>query len=214
MEGSKLTGDLTCEHRRGTLIDWNLCFTADGTSSSRSFRSGTPAFMAQDILMDRKLPRRTLGHDMESFFAVIIWIASLDFESEKAFLRKPLAELLLDNTKSPKDIYFTRVAWFQLEDMFQEFVIDHFQPVYQRSNQFITCISGLRQILHASGRLDSRKTGNTDPEEELFRECMETIDDYLGETKGCDEMKEIDSQAQSSRTQRPESVEQEEMDAD
>src|SRR5271155_5956902 len=99
---SELTGGLTYEDRRGILVDWNLCFTADGTSSSRSFRSGTPAFMAQDLLMDeRKLPRRTLGHDMESFFAVIIWIASLDFESEKAFLRKPLAELLLDNTKSP-----------------------------------------------------------------------------------------------------------------
>jgi len=202
-ERSKLTGDLTYEHRRGTLVDWNFCFTADGTSSSRSFKSGTPAFMAQDLLMNKKkLPRRTLGHDMESFFVVIIWIASLDFENEKGFLQKPLAKLLLDNTKSTDEIYYTRITWFEKEIRFQWFIIDHFLPVYQRNNQFITCISGLRQILYASGRLDSMETGTTDPEEELFRKCMETIDDYLGETKGCDEMKEIDSQAQSSRTRR------------
>jgi len=201
-ERSKLTGDLTYKHRRGTLVDWNLCFTADGTSSSRSFRSGTPAFMAQDLLMDeKKLPRRTLGHDMESFFAVIIWIASFDFLDEESFLKKPLAKTLLDNTKSTDDIYSARSLWFDRENRFQYFIINHFQSVYQE-NQFITCISGLRQILHTSDRLDGRKTGKNDPEEELFRKCMETIDGYLGETKGCDEMKEIDSQAQSSRTQR------------
>jgi hypothetical protein len=27
--------------------------------------------------------------------------------------------------------------------------------------------------------------------EGLFRQCMKEIDDYLGETKGCDEMEQI-----------------------
>jgi Fungal protein kinase len=214
-ETSKLTGGLTYEHRRGTLVDWNLCFTADGTSSNRSFRSGTPAFMAQDLLMDnKKLPRRTLGHDMESFFAIIIWTATFGLDEEKALVQKPLAELLLDNTISPNLFYGTRAAWFEIERKFQSFITDHFKVAYQGDEKFITCMSGLRQILYASDRHDITETGNDDPEEEVFRECMKTIDCYLCETKGCDEMEEIDSQAQSSRINIRKSVGQEEMDTE
>src|SRR5947208_15295507 len=79
VNGSELTGGLTWE---GTIIDWNLCFNADGTSSGRTFKSGTPAFMAPILLKDEQIPRRTLSLDMESFFAVIIWIATLDKENE------------------------------------------------------------------------------------------------------------------------------------
>ena len=199
---SELTGGLTYEDRRGTLVDWNLCFTADGTSSSRSFRSGTPAFMAQDLLENKKLTRRTLGHDMESFFTAIIWIASLDFENEQVFLKKPLTKLMLNNKKSPDDVYSAKSSWFELRGRFQLVVINHLQVAYRRDNRFTTCISALRQIIFSEDRLYSIKVGNTDPEEELFRKCMKTIDDYLGETKGCDEMKEIDSQAQLPPAQR------------
>src|SRR5436189_3739045 len=131
VESSKLTGGLTYKDRRGTIVDWNLCFTADGTSSSRSFRSGTHAFMAQALLGDKNPARRTLGHDMESFFTVIIWIASFDFEKEDTFLVKPLADILLDNTKSPKDILNAKGYWFCVERAFKTEIIDHFQPIYQ-----------------------------------------------------------------------------------
>src|SRR5271170_6977360 len=102
MEGSVLTGGLTYEDRCGTIIDWNLCFNADGTSPNRSFRSGTPAFMAPVLLDYEQILRRTLGHDMESFFAVIIWIATLDYDDEAALQAKPLASMMLDRKKTPK----------------------------------------------------------------------------------------------------------------
>lgn len=86
--------------------------------------------MAHDLLEDKKLDRRTLGYDMESFFAVIIWIASLDFLDDDAFLAKPLAKVLLDNTKSLKDVLAHKLTWFCLEDIFKEQIINHFQPLY------------------------------------------------------------------------------------
>jgi len=87
---SVLTGGLTNKNRIGTLIDWNLCFNAHGQSTERNFKSGTPAFMAPVLLEDKPIHRRTLAHDMESFFAVIIWIATLNCD-EEAFQSKPLA---------------------------------------------------------------------------------------------------------------------------
>ena len=56
------------------------------------------------LLEDQQIPRRTLGHDMESFFAVIIWIITLNNDEEVAFQTKPLAIMLLDKRKTPIDI--------------------------------------------------------------------------------------------------------------
>src|SRR5271156_427305 len=151
VESTKLTGGLTFEDRCGTIVDWNLCFTADGTSSNRSFRSGTPAFMAPVLLEDGKLARRTLGHDMESFFAVIIWMASLDYANEDAFRAKPLA-VLLDNTKSAIDIVNAKMHWFGVDKQFKKQIIRHFQPLYRDDNRFITCISDLRETLYGNDR--------------------------------------------------------------
>ena len=132
MEGSVLTGGLTYEDRRGTVVDWNLSFTADGTSSSISFRSGTPAFMAPILLEDEPIARRTLGHDMESFFAVKIWIASLDYENEAAFQAKPLASILLDKKKAPVDIINAKYNWFGKPGNFREWIVDYFEPLYRK----------------------------------------------------------------------------------
>jgi len=200
VEGTKLTGGLTYEDRCGTIVDWNLCFTSDGTSSNRSFRSGTPAFMAPVLLQDEKLARRTLGHDMESFFAVIIWIASLDYANEDAFRAKPLA-LLLDNTKSAIDIVNAKMHWFSTtRKWFKRQIVEHLEPLYRDDSRFITCISDLREFLYGDDRLDNEEIEATDTEEDLFRTCMMKIDDYLKEEKGCKEMRWIDSQAQASRT--------------
>ena len=55
---------------------------------------------------------------------------------------------------------------------------------------------------------DNEETGDADPaKEDLFRMCMKQIDDYLHETKGCDEMQWIDSRALARHT--PESLVQE-----
>src|SRR3954452_15285795 len=114
MRGSVLTGGLTHKDRCGTIIDWNLCFNADGSSSNRAFRSGTPAFMASVLLDDEQIPRRTLGHDMESFFAVIIWMASLNYADEAAFQAKPLASMTLDKKNTPRDIVNAKDSCFKI----------------------------------------------------------------------------------------------------
>jgi len=199
VESSELTGSLTCEDRRGTVVDWNLCFNADGTASSRTFKSGTPAFMSPALLGDEHITRRTLAHDMESFFSVIIWIATLDYEDEVAFLAKPLARNLLDKKKSPEDILHAKSCWFEVPKNFELKIIDHFELVYRKDRRFVACLSKLRQILYP-GTKDG-EAGNADPMKEgLFRMCMKEMDDYLQETKGCDEMHWIDSHTLAAHT--------------
>jgi hypothetical protein len=112
-----LTGGLTHKDRSGTLIDWNLCFNAHGNSSNSAFKSGTPAFMAPVLLDDEKISLRTLGHDMESFFAVIIWIATLNYDDEAAFQVKPLAIAILAK-KTPMDIVYAKDSWFKIPENF------------------------------------------------------------------------------------------------
>src|SRR5213082_2486920 len=120
MDGCVLTGGLTDKDRSGTLIDWNLCFNVRGESSNRAFRSGTPAFMAPVLLEDKPIPRRTLAHDMESFFTVIIWIATLNYFDEAAFQAKPLAKAMLDKKKTPEDIVYAKESWFKNRKSFRK----------------------------------------------------------------------------------------------
>ena len=211
---SELIGGLTSEDRRGTLVDWNLSFTADGASSNRAFRSGTIAFMARALLEDEPIARRTLAHDMESFFLVIIWIATLDYENEAAFQAKPLAVILLDRNKAPIDIMFAKSTWFGKQKSFREWIIDYFEPIYREDRRFVACLSKLRRILYPDDDPDEdgndSETERADPMKEgLFRMCMEEIDDYLHEQKGVEEMEWIDSHASASRTHDSESLGQE-----
>jgi hypothetical protein len=201
-EGCVLTGDLTYKDRSGTIIDWNLCFNADGTSSNRSFGSGTPAFMAPVLLKEDPIYRRTLGHDMESFFAVILWVATLDYHNEADFQEKPLAKMMLDK-KDPTDIVNAKGNWFRSPAEFRRSITNHFEAPYHEDKGFLTCLYMLRKILYPgeelglneflSGDPNENDNKDTDPKEDLFRQCMKEIDDYLNETKGCDEMRWIDS---------------------
>jgi len=216
--GSELTGGLTFENRCGTLVNWNLCFSADGTSSSREFRSGTPAFMAPILLSDKPITRRTLAHDMESFFAVIIWIASLDYYDNIAFQAKPLASVLLDRKTGAIHIANAKKTWFKDPGEFKDSIIEHLEPVYYNDAKFILCLFELRQILYPSNDLTgeaylinrkNKAKEKEDPDqmkEDLFRKCMEAIDKYLGNMKGSEEIKEISSLASASHSQASESV--------
>jgi len=193
VEGSKLTGSLTSETRRGTLIDWNLCFAADGTTSGRSFRSGTPAFLAPVLLQDVPIARRTLAHDMESFFAVTLWIASLNYDDEVAFQVKPLVELVTTNYSTPA-IAKIKTLWFQVAYEFEQSIIDHFEETYQADDDFVNCIWDLRDILYKRendspgafrrGKKRPRMSEEIDDDlmkERVFKKCMASIDDYLGD---------------------------------
>jgi hypothetical protein len=206
MEGCVLTEGLTYKDRSGTLIDWNLCFNACGESSNRAFRSGTPAFMAPVLLKDKQISRRTLSHDMESFFAVIIWIATFNYDDEAAFQAKPLADILLDQKTAPKHIVHAKNSWFKDPENFREQIIDYFETFYRQDKEFLKCLIKLRKILYTVrleddldldddlDKNDNEEMEDTDPMKEgLFRQCMKEIDDYLHDTKGCSEMQLIDS---------------------
>src|SRR5436305_9025889 len=188
--------------------------------------------MAPILLTDEQIPRRTLGHDIESFFAVIVWIASASYADELMFQDKPLA-ILLDPKKKPEDIINAKENWFKNEENFLKRIVDHFERRYLTDPRFIMCVTNLREILYPTKRTDiaayaSRQaerwedvddflsqnteneegmgdtdaylsrhhnitneedTGDADPmKEDLFRMCMKEIDNYLQETKGCDEM--------------------------
>ncbi|KIX09839.1 uncharacterized protein Z518_00920 [Rhinocladiella mackenziei CBS 650.93] len=192
---TQLTSGLTHKTLRGTLIDWNLCFTTDGRASSRNIRSGTVAFMAPDLLLDDPVARRTLGHDMESFFAVMLWVASLDYDDEIAFQNKPLVELMID-TKSPtKLIAGTKLLLFTNPNIFDKSIIGHLEEPYREDDDFIDCIWDLRGILYGQNYdenvLRRSRKGLTNPKKEdddddpmkerLFKDCMAVFDKYLGD---------------------------------
>jgi hypothetical protein len=142
---------------------------------------------------------------MESFFAVIIWIATLDYFNEAAFQAKPLAMTMLDKRKAPMDIVNAKGNWFKDRESFREWITDHFEPPYRKDKGFRKCLAKLRKILYPVrqeddldeedddlDKNDNKVTEDADPMKEgLFRQCMKEIDDYLGETKGCDEMEQI-----------------------
>jgi hypothetical protein len=165
--------------------------------------------MAPILLGDKPIARRTLGHDMESFFAVIIWIATLDYSNEAAFRAKPLAVTLLNKEMPSIGIVHAKKAWFKTsQSEFRNEIVNHFEPYYRIDSEFITCLSKLRRILYLEVDEDdsnnevkksdsnSEAMESADPMKEgLFRACMKEIDDYLRDTKGSDEMKWIDAQA-------------------
>jgi hypothetical protein len=148
---------------------------------------------------------------MESFFAVIIWIATFSYDNEAAFRTKPLANILLDQKTSPKHIANAKDRWFKDPELFRTEVVNHFEPVYRRDMRFLKSLLKLRQILYSipdlNGDLelksymddldldqnDNEEMKGADPMKEgLFRMCMEAMDEYLGEEEGC---REIDSLA-------------------
>jgi hypothetical protein len=167
--------------------------------------------MATALLKDENISQRTLGHDMESFFAVIIWMATLNYVDEAAFQAKPLAKVMLDRGKTPMDTANAKVAWFKVIREFQESITDHFEQPYRGDLGFLECVFKLREILYAEepydwkaylhGRLDNKGTEKADPMKEgLFRMCMKEIDNYLNDTKGCDQMQWINDQVRTRHT--------------
>ena len=102
------------------------------------------------------------------------------------------------------DIVNAKENWFKNPGGFQEWVTDHFEPLYRNDKGFRKCLAKLRKTLYPArqdddldlvddrGKNDNKVTKDTDPMKEgLFRQCMKEIDDYLGEAKSCDEMEQI-----------------------
>jgi hypothetical protein len=157
--------------------------------------------MSPDLLDHDEIPRRTLSHDMESFFAVIIWIATLNYDDD-VFQSKPLADVLNRNI-APRYIVTAKGYWFKQRKAFRKSIINHFEKPYLEDREFLTCLYELRKILYVDedeSDEDSQAIlfGNFDIKDDdlmkegVFRRCMELIDDYLDQTKGIDEMDWID----------------------
>jgi hypothetical protein len=85
-------------------------------------------------------------------------------------------------------------------------IMNHFEVLYREDKEFLRCLVKLRKILYPAPPEDDlnldddldkndNEMEDTDPmKESLFRQCMEEIDDYLRDTKGCSEMQWIDSE--------------------
>ncbi|KIX09147.1 uncharacterized protein Z518_00225 [Rhinocladiella mackenziei CBS 650.93] len=208
-----LHGDISLE---------NIVVPMETSVLTGGLTSGTPAFMAPVLLEDEQIPRRTLGHDMESFFAVIIWMATLNPFNESAFLAKPLAIMMLDRKRAAIEIVTAKENWLNNPQGFKKWMIKCFERPYLEDKRFLNCVLKLREILYSDKSSDmnafvtellgenddNEKMEDADPMKEgLFWECMKEMDDYLHESKGCAEMQRIDSQARARDT--PESLEQE-----
>jgi hypothetical protein len=159
---------------------------------------------------------------MESFFAVLIWIATLNYADEAAFEAKPLVSMVMDKKKTPRDIAIVKNSWLKNLEDFSQSILYHLEPVYREDEKFLRCLLKLRRILYPISDLnddavlnsyigdglnknDNKNTEDADPMKEgLFRTCMKEMDGYFDEKKGCDEMKWIDSHAPMPHT--PESL--------
>ena len=84
---------------------------------------------------------------MESFFAVIIWIATFTYD-EAAFQVKLLADILLDQKTAPKHIIYAKKSWFEYPEGFWKSIVEYFEPVYREDMGFLKCLFKLREILY------------------------------------------------------------------
>src|SRR5271156_3873138 len=84
---------------------------------------------------------------MESFFAVILWIASLNYDDETASQNKPLINIAIEK-KHSSDIANAKKLWFRLPREFMVCILDHFEETYHEDDEFINCLWDLREILY------------------------------------------------------------------
>ena len=155
--------------------------------------------MSPILLNNAEINRRHLGHDMESFFAVIIWMASFEYDDEAAFMAKPLARGLLEGGVHFHHIAGIKKGWFHTPDFSTELVA-HFTPAYRENTGFVELTFSLLDILYPprpsrrNREVGGGEVGAGDEAKEgLFRRCMKEMDDFLGEARGIQEMTWIDS---------------------
>lgn len=155
-------------------------------------------------------------------FSLHSWmVPSLDYDDEIAFQAKPLASVLLNTEKDPMDIVNAKRSWFKDPEEFKKSIIWYFEPDYWYDTDFLICLARLRKILYSTEgynevenlinlRNNDKAKEKEDPDpmkEDLFRKCMEAIDDYLKDgEKGRKEIEQINSLASASHSQTSEIV--------
>ena len=186
----------TTRKRKGTIIDWNYSYTANGSPSSRSFKTGTLPYMAVDILASADLPeqheskslRRTLQHDLESFFMVVLVMASRcrNPKWKKTVLAKDL-------TYGAGFLHRTKQIFRIISD-FNARYLDGLSPEIRNDEKFIILLHGIRSILYPLKSIDKDpdETGPSVPpkseedgeEEQVFMDTMGIIEHYIGDQSG------------------------------
>ena len=194
-----LTGMKSMKDRKGTIIDWNYSYPASGSPTSRQNRSGTPAFMALDLLDKWKsVPRRTIRHDLESFFAVVLFMAS--YYHNENWESSPLADTMLPK-REMQHIYYAKSAIFTKPTEFKDKILQYLSPMIPDGERFKKLLEDMRSSLYP---FDSENTDNIVPDEEvtaicedLFKRNMSFIDDFLRDDCGVTSLMDIDARKAS-----------------
>lgn len=183
---TRLTGRLTWEHRKGTLIDWNYSYPATGTFTSRFFRSGTPQFMAFELLDQYQDPQtRTVRHDLESFFAVALYMATK--HRNDAWVGTPLQKAITE-PETNDGISDRRWKLVSNNGFFQDRVLHRLSPQLKGDKEFGNLLTGIRNALYPPNYPVDPQTAP----DELFKLVVLLIDRYCQDTEGEQSLAEID----------------------
>lgn len=177
---------------KGTIIDWNFSYPASGLPTSRHVRSGTPAFMALELLNAKdNVRQRTLRHDLESFFAVVLFMA---MSHENPDWTSSWFAGAFRSDKSWNDIYILKTAMFKTGSTgFQEWCLDDRKSDFPSGQKFKQLLEDMRTSLYSDhSESSSDDEDNTKYCEALFLRIMGIIDKYLGNEHGRTSLKEID----------------------
>ena len=188
---TSLTGQKSEIDRKGTIIDWNYSYRASGLATSRHSRSGTPAFMALDLLdVYKEVPRRTIRHDLESFFAVVLFMATR-YHNEK-WDGSPLASAMSPN-QNTKQIFNAKSSLFENRNQFKLKALNYLSPKIPDGERFKKLLEDMRSSLYPLDPDDAVEDEEvTKICEDLFKRNMSFIDKFLGDRCGVTSLHEIE----------------------
>ena len=185
--------------REGTIIDWNLSYQASGIPTSRHIRSGTPGFMALDLLVppndkdDDVTKIRTLRHDLESFFHVMLYMAMI--YKNPLWSECHFADAFNDK-KTWRDIHNCKYTMLSTDKSFQRFYLKQLPADdFPGGSKFQELLQDIRRSIYDD---DEQQTSSDNKDyiincEALFWRIMKLIDQHIGEDGiGCLDLKEID----------------------
>ena len=178
---------------RGTIIDWNYSYPALGLATSRHVRSGTPSFMALELLNPKnQIRRRTLRHDLESFFAVVLYMATRYKNPDWKFSALAAATA---PSQTLEFVYRYKLSMFTTAAQFQLDILDQLSPEVAENSDFKQLLENMRFTLYSPGW--NIQTTNDEEEtrlcEELFKKIMGYIDEFLQDRHGTTSLEEIDA---------------------
>ncbi|KAM0798194.1 hypothetical protein BDR22DRAFT_974686 [Usnea florida] len=193
-----LTAQSEIRPRKGTIIDWNLSYPASEFPTSS--RSGTPVFMALDLLYlpndkdDDVTKIRTLRHDLESFFHVMLYMAMI---YKNPLWSKCHFAGAFNDKETWRDIHNCKYAMLSTDKNFQRFYLKQLPADdFPGGSKFQELLQDIRRSIYDDDEEQKTSSDNKDYIincEALFRRIMKLIDQHIGEDGiGCLDLKEID----------------------